>query len=137
MHEDFVREPEHTGSSDRAFGLTFAVFFALVAILPLLHHKPLRLWAVGVSILFLLATAIPRVLRPMNLFWAKIGLLLSKITNPIITGLMFYLVFAPAAMVLRLLGKDLLHLKFDAAAGSYWIPRTPPGPAPESMQHQF
>jgi hypothetical protein len=81
--------------------------------------------------------AFPRVLKPLNLMWAKIGLLLSRITNPIVTGLMFYLFFVPSSLILRCLGKDSLRLKFDRKAASYWIPRVPPGPDPESMRNQF
>ena len=34
-------------------------------------------------------------------------------------------------------GKDLLRLKRDPAASSYWIPREPPGPPPETMRNQY
>jgi hypothetical protein len=67
----------------------------------------------------------------------KLAWLISKITNPIITGLMFYLLFTPAALICRWIGKDLLRLKYDHAADSYWIPRDPAGPPPETMQNQF
>jgi hypothetical protein len=52
-------------------------------------------------------------------------------------GFMFYLIFTPAALLFRLLGRDFLRLKPEGEAGSYWIPRNPPGPAPESMRNQF
>jgi hypothetical protein len=38
---------------------------------------------------------------------------------------------------MRLVGKDPLRLKRDGGAGSYWIPREPPGPPPDSMSNQF
>jgi hypothetical protein len=64
-------------------------------------------------------------------------LLLGKVVNPIVLGLMFFLVFTPAALFLRLAGKDPLRLKRPKDAKSYWIPRDPPGPPPESMRLQF
>jgi hypothetical protein len=79
----------------------------------------------------------PSLLHRLNLLWTRLAVLLSKITNPIITGLMFYILFTPVAFALRLLGKDLLRLKLPPEGGSYWIPRKPAGPAPESMQNQF
>jgi len=138
LHENLKRELKHEGPSDRAFGLTFAVFFALIALLPLVRHKAPRLWALAPSIAFLIvAIVFPTILKPFNFVWMKLGLLLSRITNPIVTGIMFYLFFTPSSLILRCLGKDPLRLKLDATARSYWIPRVPPGPDSESLRHQF
>lgn len=138
IHEDFSRKDSSTGPSDRSFGLVFAGVFAIVALWPLLHGGRVRLWAAALSGAFLLtALMAPAVLHPLNRLWMRAGLLISKVTNPIITGLMFYLLFTPTAVLFRWLGKDLLRLKVDPEAETYWIPRQPPGPAPETMRHQF
>jgi hypothetical protein len=137
-HENFDRESVAEGSSDRSFGFVFAAFFALVGLWPLVHKRPMRLWALYAGVAFLLvALAIPSILRPLNLVWTRFGRLLSKVTNPIITGIMFYVIFTPAAVVLRLLGKDLLRLKSDKGAATYWISRDPAGLVPDSMRNQF
>jgi hypothetical protein len=52
-------------------------------------------------------------------------------------GILFFLVITPAAILLRLFGKDPLRLHYDKSAASYWIPRDPPGPAPDTMANQF
>ena len=83
------------------------------------------------------ALAAPGVLAPLNKLWLKFGLLLHHIINPLVMGLLFFGVITPMALIVRLLGKDLLRLRFDAQAKSYWIPREPPGPAPDTMRHQF
>ncbi len=57
-----------------------------------------------------------------NWFTRKIG----QFNTYLILSLIFYLVFTPIALILRLLGKDLLDQKFDSRASSYWHPR-PPG----------
>ena len=138
IHESFDRELHTEGSSDRSFGLVFAALFGLIGLWPLIHKHSVRLWALCLSALFLLlALAFPRVLQPLNLLWSRFGRLLSKITNPIITGVMFYLIFTPAGLLLRLFGKDLLHLKYDRNATTYWISRDPAGLVPESMRNQF
>jgi hypothetical protein len=137
-HETLVREEVVKGSSDRTLGLVFTVFFLAVGLLPLVRHHPLRPWALIVSAVFLvLALACPFVLKPLNYVWLKLGLLLHAITNPIILGALFYLVFTPFALVFRMMGKDFLRLHFDTEAKSYWLPRNPPGPPPESMINQF
>lgn len=125
-------------SSDRSFGFVFTIFFALLGAWPLLHQHPARFWAFYASAAFLLVSLIaPAILHPLNLLWARLGQALAKVTNPIVTGLMFYLLFTPAAVLFRLFGKDLLRLRFDHAASSYWIVRDPPGPPPETMKNQF
>jgi hypothetical protein len=43
----------------------------------------------------------------------------------------------PAGFLFRLLGKDPLRLKAEPGAPTYWVLRNPPGPAPETMRHQF
>lgn len=137
-HENFSRPEEKAGSSDRSFGLVFTAAFALIALSPLRHGNPVRIWALVVSGVFLLlALTIPAVLHPLNLLWSRFGLLLSKVTNPIILGVMFFVVLTPVAFFARLFGKDLLRLRSEPGTDSYWIPRLPPGPAPESMRNQF
>jgi hypothetical protein len=137
-HESFHREETVQGSSDRTLGLVFAVFFLLVTLLPLVRGRPARMWALIPAGAFLLAALLlPGILHPLNIAWTRLGLLLHRITNPIILGVLFYVVFMPFGLVVRLLGKDLLRLRWDPQAESYWIPRDPPGPPPESMAKQF
>ena len=137
LHEDFNR-PLEVQSSDRSFGLVFTAFFALVALWPVFHGKPLRWWALSLSAGFLVvALARPSLLHGLNVLWMRLAVLMSKVVNPIITGIMFYLVFTPVAILLRWRGKDPLRLHYDSQAPTYWLSRKPPGPAPETMSNQF
>jgi hypothetical protein len=137
-HEDLSRKHEARGPSNRSFGFVFSAFFLLVGLAPLRRHHPIRLWAIGAAIVFLgVALIAPHVLKPLNRVWMQLGRLLGKVTTPIVTGLLFYLVFTPAGLLARLLGKDPLRLRFDPQANSYWRERRPPGPPPENMANQF
>jgi predicted membrane protein len=125
-------------SSDRSFGFIIAIFFAVVAILPLLRGGQLRLWAIALSIALLLcAVVLPRALSPFNRAWHRLGMAMHAVINPVVMGLIFYCAIVPMGIILRLRGKDLLRLKWTADAKSYWIERVPPGPAPASMSKQF
>jgi hypothetical protein len=64
-------------------------------------------------------------------------LLLHRIVNPVVMALMFYGTVLPTGIVMRLMGKDLLRLKWRPDAETYWIVRSPPGPAAETMRDQF
>jgi hypothetical protein len=137
-HEDLTREEEIEGSSDRSFGVVFAVVFLIIALLPLLNAGAVRWWSVGVSAAFaVVAFTVPSILAVPNRLWMKFGLLLAKIVSPIALGILFFLVFTPIGLVMRLAGKDPLRLKADPNVKSYWIDREPPGPPPQSMTNQF
>jgi hypothetical protein len=137
FHDDY-RQQEVKSSSDRSFGIVFAVVFAVVALWPLTGGGAVRIWAAaGAAALLATALARPSVLAPLNRMWTAFGLFLHKITNPLIMGLVFYGTVTPTALIMRALGKDSLRRRFDRSVESYWIEREPPGPEPGSMDRQF
>jgi polyferredoxin len=137
-HEDISRDQHVEGSSDRAFGLVFAAVFLIIAAWPVIRASPPRWWAGAAAVAFaLVALTRPSLLAWLNRWWMKLGLLLGRIVSPIALGLLFYGVITPIGIVMRLAGKDPLLLKRDSAAASYWRHRDPPGPRPDSMNHQF
>ncbi|MEQ9641529.1 MAG: SxtJ family membrane protein [Alphaproteobacteria bacterium] len=136
-HERLDHGAPVKGSSDRGFGIVFAVVFALIGCLPLLGGTTPHWWALVVAAVFLaLALALPAVLAPLNRLWMKFGLLLHRIVSPLIMGLLFYGVVTPIGMLMRATGKDPMQRRREPEAESYWIVREP-GPAPDSMKHQF
>ena len=132
-------EPEQIGS-DRSFAFVFTAFFAIVGGLRFRGTglDPMTYAAFGASGVFLLLGLVaPRLLHPLNVVWMKFAVLLNRIVSPIVMGLLFFFTITPMAILLRAMGKDLLRLKMDKDAKSYWIDRDPPGPPPESMSNQF
>jgi len=137
-HEVFSREENIVAGSDRSFGFVMAGAFAIVSLLNGWHDGRIWPWTAGVAALFLAAGLLrPAVLNPLNRVWLKFGLLLHKVVNPLIMGLLFFGTVLPTGLVMRALGKDLLRLKRQPDADSYWIVRQPPGPSPETMKDQF
>jgi hypothetical protein len=137
-HEDLSRAQTVKASSDRFFGLTFFVVFLIIALWPLLAQGAVRPVALGIALVFLaVSLAAPAWLAPLNRLWLKFGELLHRITSPIILGVMFFGVITPVGFLMRLAGKDLLSLKFDRNAPSYWVRREPPGPDKTSLKRQF
>ncbi len=138
MHERLDRTEDVKGSSNRSFGLTFAVVGLLVALWPLLDGAAPRWWLLGLAAaLTAISMVVPRILRPLNKLWLRFGLLLHRIVSPIVLGIIFFGVITPLGLALRLRGKDPLRLRSEPTAASYWIERRPPGPAPKSMSRQF
>lgn len=137
-HEQARAEDASAVASDRVFGFVLAVFFLIIAALPLWSGGAWRVWAlVPAAILTAAALLAPSVLAPFNRLWSAFGDALRRITTPVVLAFIFFVVLTPMGLLMRLFGKDLLRLRFDKAASSYWIDRRPPGPAPESFKDQF
>jgi len=136
-HESFDRDEAAQPGSDRAFGLVMAGALALLSLVNGWHLGRVWPWTSAAAVLFVIAALLwPSSLRPLNRLWMKLGLLLHRIVNPIVMGLLFYGTIWPTGLVMRMRGRDLLRLKRDPSAASYWIARAP-GPAPETMKDQF
>jgi hypothetical protein len=137
-HEVFSRDEKVVAGSDRTFGLVMAAALAAVTALNAWHSGRVWPWTGGVAALLVAAAVLrPSLLHPLNLMWLKFGLLLHKVVNPVVMALLFYGTVLPTGLIMRRLGKDLLRLKREPGAESYWIVRKPPGPSPETMRDQF
>jgi energy-coupling factor transporter transmembrane protein EcfT len=115
------------------FGILFFIFFLIVGLYPLISNKPIRIWFVIISLVFLIITIIkPNLLTFLNKLWIKFGILLGKIISPIVMGLVFFFVVTPIGMFIKILKKDVMGLK--RRAPSYWITRED---KVQSMKKQF
>ena len=120
--------------SNRSFGIVFFAVFLIIAIYPLINSGELRLWSLIISIVFLVLGLVnSKILNPLNKFWFKFGIFLGKIISPFVMGIIFFLVVTPIGLLMRLLNKDLLNLKFNNSH-SYWIEKTEPR---SKMKNQF
>ncbi len=121
-------------SSNRSFGIVFFIVFLLIALYPLTYSQEIRIWSVIISIIFLvLGLFNSKILTPLNKLWFKFGIFLGKIISPIIMGIIFFLVVTPIGLLMRLLGKDLINLKYNNNK-SYWIEKKDPK---SKMKNQF
>ena len=121
-------------SSNRSFGIVFFIVFLLIALYPLLKGNDLRVWSLIISFVFLILGLInSKILTPLNRLWFKFGLLLGRFISPLIMGIIFFVVVTPIGIIMRLLKKDLLNLKYNKK-DSYWIDKTGPK---SKMKNQF
>ena len=132
--------------SNRSFGLTVGGILAAVGCIRVAHSLwdgvspvvgPLSaaLWVVGAG-LIALALVRPAWLALPNLLWFRLGLLLSRVMNPIILFLLYVTCIVPTGVVMRLFGYDPLRLNRDADAATYWVAHEP-SPLEQPMRHQF
>lgn len=138
-HETLRRDEAVQGSSNRSFGLVIAAALAIFGLWAFVFRGgDVRWWLVVPAILLLAAALIaPALLTPLNRAWTKLGLLMHRVVNPVVMGVMYYGVITPTGLIVRALGKDLLKLRRDPAAATYWVVRDNPGSRGESMRQQF
>ena len=121
-------------SSNRSFGIVFFVVFLLIALYPVIKGQEIRIWSLIIALIFLtLGLKNSRVLTPLNKLWFKFGIFLGKIVSPLVMGIIFFLVVTPIGLIMRILRKDLLNLKYNSNK-SYWVEKDGPK---SKMKNQF
>ena len=110
-------------STEKNFGIIFSALFFLIGLWPLLNADEIRIWSIIIAVIFLvLAFLKPKLLKPLNHNWIKLGEIIGKVIAPIVMALVFFIIVTPISFLVRVLGKDLLKLKFSKN-NSYWIKR--------------
>ncbi len=110
-------------SSNRSFGILFSIVFAIIAFWPTINGNPMRLWSIPISVIFLVLGLLnSKLLNPLNIVWVKFGELLGRIVAPIVMAIIYFIIVTPIGLFMRLIGKDLLNIKFSKS-NTYWIKR--------------
>ena len=121
-------------SSNRSFGIIFFVVFLLIALYPFTNNGEIRIWSVIISLFFLVLGILnSKILTPLNKIWFRFGVFLGKIISPLIMGIIFFMVVTPIGLIMRLIGKDVLNLRYNKEK-SYWIEKSGPK---SKMKNQF
>ena len=123
--------------TNKRFGYFFTlVFFISSSYFWIFKNLFLTILFFVLAAFFLVITiSKPQILRPLNKTWMWIGFLLGKIVSPIIVGLIFFILFTPMSLSMRLFGRDELKLKLKKM-DSYWIKNDPQDQA-SSFKNQF
>jgi len=120
--------PELDKRGLREFGLTtgaiVAVLFGIVFPYLLEHTWPVWPWVVF-AVLAVWALIAPSTLNPVYHGWMRVGMLLGRVTTPIIMTLVFAITIVPMALILRILRRDFMRRKFDGSP-SYRVKSRPP-----------
>jgi hypothetical protein len=137
-HETVSRADNVKPGSDRSFGLVVGGILLMFGMYQLYKGSLHAYWILApAGALLVVGLIVPAWLHPLNVAWTQLGLLLGRIVTPVVMLFVYVLTIVPIGVFMRLMGKNLLRRKQDESLESYWIPRTPPGPPPESLEDQF
>ena len=110
-------------SSNRSFGIIFFIVFLLISVWPIMDGQEPRVWSLIISLIFLILGILnSKILTPFNLAWIKLGEILGRFIAPVVMAVIYFLIVTPIGLFMRIIGKDLLNLKFSQNS-SYWIKR--------------
>ena len=121
-------------SSNKSFGIVFAIVFFLIGLWPIIKSNDIRIWSLILSIIFLILGLMnSSILTPLNKIWFRFGIFLGNFIAPVVMGIIFFFVVTPIGLIMRLLGRDLIKLKKNNE-NSYWIEKKD---TESSMKKQF
>ena len=100
--------------SNKKFGYFFSLVFSLLAIYFYFNNSSFYLLSIILGVIFLLITIIkPEILLPLNKLWMRFGFLLSLFVSPLIMAIIFFGIFTPIGLFMRIIGRDELKLKYS------------------------
>ncbi|MCX6639474.1 MAG: SxtJ family membrane protein [bacterium] len=129
-----------TNKEIRTWALVFALLLAIIATIQLLvwhHGNGARIFYILAGVFFVPGLLFPVLLRPAYQVWMKFAAALARFNTRLILSVVYFLVFAPIGLILRLFRVDLIKEKFDKSAETYWIRRPQTPFDPSTYERQF
>jgi len=104
----------------RSFGLTMGWVLLVIAGLFFLRHKPLAAanFLIASCGFFITGLVYPVLLKFIYIAWMHLAFILGWINTRIILVILFYLVFSPIGLLLRIFKVDVLETKNKSK--TYW-----------------
>jgi hypothetical protein len=124
-HERVRLDDGIRASSNRAFGVSLAILLAIPGLARLLHGgAPRWMWIAAAACALTAALLAPAALGPLHRAWIQLALILHKVVNPLLMGILYFGLLTPMAALMRLFGRRALDLEIAKAPdASYWLPR--------------
>lgn len=124
----------------RKFGISVGIVLGIIAGI-ILYFKGVTLGfqivsAIG-GLLFVFGALLPAALAPVHKIWMKFAAGLAYVNTRIFLTLIYYFIFLPVGIVMRLFGRDELRIKEYRSKDSFWIKREKPLGPPERYEKQY
>lgn len=94
--------------------------------MPYLFQEAVSGWIVLTAIsIGLIALVVPIAVKPLYIVWLKLGAVLGWINTRIILGIVYFVVFMPMGLFMRLFGNDPMNRCFKKDKTSYRVKTHP------------
>lgn len=110
--------------SNKKFGYFFSTVFLIISAYFFLNDSRHLFYVFAfLTLIFLTLTIFKsKFLYPLNLLWMRFGVLIGMIVSPIVLGVIFFGLFTPISIIMKLIGRDELGLKISNR-DSFWKER--------------
>jgi|TARA_B110000879_G_scaffold212607_1_gene309666 hypothetical protein len=124
--------------SNKIFGLFFSSIFGLAGLYFLFKdNSNVGYLFFTLSFIFIVTSILnSKLLLPMNKLWMHFGLLLGFIISPVVLGVIYFGIFTPISLLMRLFGRDELGLTIKSDQ-SFWKIRHESFNDPDTFRQQF
>lgn len=129
-----------TSKDLRKFGVVMAIAFGIIGLIPAWKdHWTISyvFWGISVILFLLPALIYPMFLRPIHKYWMKFAMAVGWFNSRLILSLMFYLIFTPIAIFMKIIGRDPLERRYLKESDSYWVDRSKEEINPKHFERQF
>lgn len=124
MHD--IPELDDDGLKKFAFTTGAIIVFLFGLLLPWLFDISLPYWPWGIGLTLMISGLFfPQLLGPVYKVWMHFGLIMHRITTPVILAILFYLVITPIGCLLRIFNRLSIPLKLDEDSSTYRIVNSP------------
>ncbi|MCU7494890.1 MAG: hypothetical protein HF314_14640 [Ignavibacteria bacterium] len=133
-----IKNIKSTDNDLKNFGNTMGIillFIAMLLIAAKSYYYPY--FAIAGLALIVFAYMYPIVLKPFQIVWMSLALLMGWISTRVILSLLYYIVITPIGLITKIAGKDFLNRKIDRKRQSYWNYRTKKAYNPADSEKQF
>lgn len=113
---------EKSQRNGRKFGLTMAGAATAFALLALYRHRPTTALVLGAmaALFAVFALTVPKLLEPIEAVWMALAQVLGDVNTKILLSVMYFLVFTPVGLLMRLFGRDTMNQRRRAGVGTNW-----------------
>ena len=113
----------HDKKELRHFGLIVGGIFGVIGFWPMVFRgQGPRLWALAIAVALVIpAVVLPRSLTRVHRVWMAVGETLGWINTSILLSVVFYGIVTPMGIIMRCLGRDPMHRRFDPGAATYRV----------------
>ena len=114
--------PELDAKGLQKFAFTSAIILVVLfaLLIPFIFGFSYPKWPwITAAVLTIWGIVAPSSVNPLYKVWMRFGLIMNRITTPIILGTVFFLVITPIALIMRLIGRDSLQTKSASTDSSY------------------
>ena len=122
----------------RKFSVVLFLAFGILGLLIFWRKGEVGLVFCGVALALLLCGLIrPKSLIYLYRGWMTLSLILGLLMTHLILSVMYYIIFTPIGIVMRVFGRDILRKQFDKNQRTYWIKKEQNVLAKERYEKMF